>query len=44
VSFTQSVIPIGCALIAIAELLTIPERWREIRMDARSAQHVESAL
>jgi TRAP-type C4-dicarboxylate transport system permease small subunit len=44
VSFTQSVIPIGCALIAIAELTTIPERWREIRSDARAAQHEESAL
>jgi TRAP-type C4-dicarboxylate transport system permease small subunit len=44
VSFTQSVIPIGCALIAIAELLTIPERWREIRADARADQHEESVL
>jgi TRAP-type C4-dicarboxylate transport system permease small subunit len=44
VSFTQSVIPIGCALIALAELTTIPERWREIRADVRAAQHEESAL
>jgi TRAP-type transport system small permease protein len=29
VSFTQSVIPIGGALIALAEILTLPERWRE---------------
>ncbi len=28
VSFTQSVIPIGGALIALAEILTLPERWR----------------
>jgi hypothetical protein len=38
------VIPIGCALIAIAELLTFPERWREIRADARADQHEESVL
>jgi len=44
VSFTQSVIPIGGALIVLAELLTIPERWREIRSDARAGQHEESAL
>jgi TRAP-type C4-dicarboxylate transport system permease small subunit len=30
VAFTQSVIPIGCGLIALAEILTLPERWREI--------------
>jgi TRAP-type C4-dicarboxylate transport system permease small subunit len=28
---TQSVIPIGALLIAIAEATTIPERWREAR-------------
>jgi len=44
VSFTQSVIPIGCALIALAELLTIPERWREIRRHAHAEQHEESVL
>jgi TRAP-type C4-dicarboxylate transport system permease small subunit len=31
VSFTQSVIPIGGALIALAEILTLPERWRDAR-------------
>ncbi len=31
ISFTQSVIPIGCALIAVCQLLTLPERWREAR-------------
>jgi TRAP-type C4-dicarboxylate transport system permease small subunit len=44
VSFTQSVIPIGCALIALAELLTLPERWREIRRHAQAEQHEEAAL
>jgi TRAP-type C4-dicarboxylate transport system permease small subunit len=44
VSFTQSVIPIGCALIAIAELLTIPERWREVRRHVQAEQHEESLL
>lgn len=44
VSFTQSVIPIGCALIAIAELLTIPERWREVRRHAQAEQHEETVL
>jgi TRAP-type C4-dicarboxylate transport system permease small subunit len=44
VSLTQSVIPIGAALIALAELSTIPERWREIRAAARSAQHEETPL
>lgn len=31
ISFTQSVIPIGCALIAVCQVLTLPERWREAR-------------
>ena len=31
VSFTQSVIPIGCALIVLCQLATLPERWREAR-------------
>ena len=44
VAFTQSVIPIGCALIAIAELLTIPERWREVRRHVQAEQHEESVL
>ena len=44
VSLTQSVIPIGGALIALAEILTIPERWREIRGHAHADQHEESAL
>ncbi|MEM7024208.1 MAG: TRAP transporter small permease subunit, partial [Pseudomonadota bacterium] len=44
VSLTQSVIPIGGALIALAEILTIPERWREIRGHAHAEQHEESAL
>lgn len=44
IAFTQSVIPIGGVLIALAEALTIPERWREIRDDARADQHEESAV
>jgi TRAP-type C4-dicarboxylate transport system permease small subunit len=44
VSFTQSVIPIGGALIALGEALTIPERWREIRGHEHAHQHEESAL
>jgi TRAP-type C4-dicarboxylate transport system permease small subunit len=44
VAFTQSVIPIGCALIAIAELSTIPERWREVRGHAHAHQHEENVL
>lgn len=43
-AFTQSVIPIGCALIALAELLTLPERWREVRGHAHVEQHEESVL
>jgi TRAP-type transport system small permease protein len=31
VSLTQSVIPIGGALIALAEILSLPERWRDAR-------------
>ena len=34
----QSVIPIGFVVIALAELLTIPERWREIQAPARAEQ------
>ena len=44
VSFTQSVIPIGCGLIALAEILTLPERWREVRRHAQAEQHEEAAL
>ena len=44
VAFTQSVIPIGCALIAFAELLTLPERWREVRGHAHAHQHEETVL
>ena len=29
VSFTQSIIPIGCGLITLCQLSTLPERWRE---------------
>lgn len=43
ISLTQSVIPIGCALIALAELLTLPERWREARLGLRAQEHEESA-
>ena len=32
VSFTQSVIPIGCALITLCQLVTLPERFREARL------------
>jgi TRAP-type C4-dicarboxylate transport system permease small subunit len=31
VSFTQSVIPIGCALIVLCQLSSLPERFREAR-------------
>jgi len=31
VSLTQSVIPLAGALLALAEILTLPERWREAR-------------
>jgi TRAP-type C4-dicarboxylate transport system permease small subunit len=41
--FTQSVIPIGAMLIALAETLTIPERWREARRGVRAHEHEESA-
>ena len=32
VSFTQSVIPIGCVLITLCQLVTLPERFREARL------------
>ena len=43
VAFTQSVIPIGGLLIALAEALTIPERWRAARRGVRAQEHEESA-
>ena len=43
VAFTQSVIPIGGVLIALAEALTIPERWREARAGIAACGHEESA-
>jgi TRAP-type C4-dicarboxylate transport system permease small subunit len=44
IAFTQSVIPIGCGLIALAEVLTLPERWREARTGGVLHEHEESAL
>ena len=44
IAFTQSVIPIGALLIALAELLTLPERWREARAGAAAHEHEETAL
>jgi len=44
VAFTQSVIPIGGVLIALAELLTLPERWREARAGDVLQEHEESAV
>jgi TRAP-type C4-dicarboxylate transport system permease small subunit len=44
VAFTQSVIPIGGVLIALAELLTLPERWREARAGGVLHEHEESAV
>ena len=41
--FTQSVIPIGAMLIALAETLTIPERWQEARRGVPAHEHEESA-
>ncbi len=32
VSFTQSIIPIGCALITLGQFSTLPERFREARL------------
>lgn len=39
VGFTQSVIPIGALLIALAEVLTLPERWREAQAGLEVAEH-----
>ena len=44
VAFSQSVIPIGCVLIALAEVLTLPERWREARSGGVLHEHEESAV
>jgi TRAP-type C4-dicarboxylate transport system permease small subunit len=44
VALTQSVIPIGALLIALAELLTVPERWREARTGGPAHEHEETAL
>ena len=44
VAFTQSVIPIGALLIALAELVTLPERWREARTGGPAHEHEEAAL
>lgn len=38
VSFTQSVIPIGSVLFIIAELLSLPDYWRDV-MAGRSVEH-----
>lgn len=40
--FTQSVIPIGSVLIALAEGLTVPERWREAKAGIAAQEHEES--
>jgi TRAP-type C4-dicarboxylate transport system permease small subunit len=40
--FTQSVIPVGSVLIALAEALTIPERWREAQAGVAAREHEES--
>ena len=32
VSFTQSVIPVGCGLITLCQLITLPERFREAQL------------
>jgi TRAP-type C4-dicarboxylate transport system permease small subunit len=44
VAFTQSVIPIGSVLIALAELLTLPERWREARLGELLHEHEDGAV
>jgi TRAP-type C4-dicarboxylate transport system permease small subunit len=41
--FTQSVIPVGSLLIVLAEVLTLPERWREARLGLAPHEHEESA-
>ena len=44
VAVTQSVIPIGSVLIALAELTTLPERWREARAGEELHEHEDSAV
>jgi TRAP-type C4-dicarboxylate transport system permease small subunit len=44
VAFSQSVIPIGALLIALAEIMILPERWREARSGGALHEHEESAL
>jgi len=48
VSFTQSIIPIGCALITLCQLSTLPERWREatlgLALHDEEHQALEEAL
>jgi TRAP-type transport system small permease protein len=44
VAFSQSVIPLGGVLIALAEVLTLPERWREARTGGALHEHEESAV
>jgi len=42
--FTQSVIPIGSVLIALAEALTVPERWHEAKAGVTAQEHEESPV
>ena len=42
VSLTQSVIPIGAVLYIIAELLSLPDYWRDV-MAGRSTEHAVMA-
>ena len=42
--FTQSVIPVGGVLIALAEASTIPDRWREATAGSAVDEHEESAV
>ena len=42
VSVTQSVIPIGALLFIIAELLSLPDYWRDV-MAGRSTEHAPMA-
>ena len=42
VSFTQSVIPIGAVLFIVAELLSLPDHWRDV-MAGRSTEHAVMA-
>ena len=44
VSFTQSIIPIGCALITLGQLLTLPERFREARLGLAPHDEEHQAL